>query len=88
MKIIIEKNAIDELANYAHSSWCGWMKYLFSKSIANKDGSCTIPKSLVERWMRQMNTEYADLPESEKKSDKDEASKIINIFKKILRKKE
>ena len=56
------------------------MKYMFSKSVAMVDGSLVIPKDLVERWSLQMNTEYQDLPESEKKSDRDEADKILSII--------
>lgn len=70
------------LASYAHKSWAGWMVYLFSKCTRNADGSVTIPKESVDRWIRQMNTDYRDLPTSEQKSDNDEADKIIGIVKK------
>jgi len=56
------------------------MKYMFSKSKKNEDGTVTIPRSLVERWERQMNTEYGSLPEEEKESDRDEADKIMGIL--------
>ena len=32
------------------------------------------------RWRRQMRTKYEDLPEEEKKSDREEADKMIAIF--------
>lgn len=73
---------IELLANYSHRAWSGWMKYQFGKSVQNTDGSVTIPKELVERWTRQMNTEYKDLPESEKKSDRKEAVEILSLSKK------
>lgn len=66
----------ERLATYAHSAWSGWMKYMFSKSDQNADGSVTIPKELVARWTRQMYTPYSELPEDEKNSDRDEADKI------------
>jgi len=72
------------LANYAHESWSGWMKYLFSKSLKNDEGQVLIPKELVERWERQISTPYGDLTRAEQKSDLQEADKIINI---ILEKK-
>ena len=68
-----EKETIEALAKYAHKAWSGWMKYLFDKSTKNEDGTVTIPQWAVARWERQMNTEYDDLPESEKKSDRAEA---------------
>jgi len=67
----------EDLADYAHTSWAGWMKYLFKKSVENKDGTVTIPKDLVDRWKLQMTTSYKKLSEKEKESDRDEARKII-----------
>ena len=72
-------NLRDELASYAHASWCGWMVYLFSLSDSNADGSVTIPPGLVERWKRQCSLAYDALPESERASDLAEADKILAI---------
>ena len=77
----------EDLAEYAHDAWAGWMKYMFSKGeiISGTDSEgkaftrCVIPTWAVERWMRQMNTPYAELPESEKESDRDEADKMLEI---------
>ena len=69
----------EPLAEYAHSAWSGWMRYLFSKCTTNDDGTATIPAWAVERWRRQSSTTYADLPEDEKKSDRKEADEIIEI---------
>lgn len=74
------KNA---LASYAHAAWSGWMKYMFSKCTEMPDGSVVIPKASVQRWERQMSTDYADLPEPEKKSDLAEADKILAIVNSI-----
>ena len=70
----------EALAAYAHEAWSGWMRYLWRMSTTNDDGTVTIPASLVERWQRQTNTEYADLPEKEKTSDRDEAMKVLDIM--------
>jgi hypothetical protein len=56
------------------------MEYLFEKSTRNADGSTTIPAWAVERWERQACTKYADLPESEKESDRHEADKMLAIM--------
>lgn len=69
----------ESLSSYAHNAWSGWMKYIFEKSVLNSDGTVTIPKWAVERWSRQMNTLYSDLPEEEKESDRDEADRILSI---------
>lgn len=70
----------EQLAAYAHEAWAGWMRYLFEKSSLNADGSVTIPNWAVLRWKRQLSTPYAELPESEKASDLDEADKILRII--------
>lgn len=68
---------MEHLAAIAHELWSDWMKYLFSQSVHNADGTVTIPKCSVERWKRQMNTPYAALPENEKESDRIEAQKYL-----------
>jgi hypothetical protein len=69
-----------KLAEYAHEAWSKWMKYMFDKSEINEDGTMTIPADLVERWARQSNTPYKDLPADEQLSDVAEAHKMIAVF--------
>jgi len=73
------KKANEELAAYAHEAWSGWMRYMFGKCLKESDG-LKIPQALVERWTRQMQTPYAELPENEKESDRAEALKMQEIF--------
>lgn len=70
----------EKLAAYAHRAWSGWMQYIFNVCGYNSDGTLTIPADYVSRWRRQLATIYSDLPEKEKKSDRDEADRILNIF--------
>jgi hypothetical protein len=70
----------ERLAEYAHEAWSEWMIYLFEKSTKNEDGSVTIPKSLVERWIRQTTTRYHDLSDPEKELDRLEARRMIKVF--------
>jgi len=72
-------NTREQLAEYAHEAWSGWMRYLFSKCIYSKECSVIIPEWAVERWKRQMNTAYRDLPKTEKDSDLAEADTIMGI---------
>ena len=74
-----------ELAIYAHEAWSGWMKHMFNKSRNNQSGTITIPKELVKRWKRQMNTSYENLPANEQLSDIDESHKMIAIFDKFFK---
>ena len=57
------------------------MKYLFSVSKKNEDGSITIPKDKVKRWERQLKTDYEDLSNKEKESDRKEVRKFMKVIK-------
>jgi len=83
----MEKDELREaLAAYAHEAWSHWMRYMFSKcqelhgAHPFLEDELLIPQASVRRWKRQMATAYADLPEQEKASDRDEADKILKIF--------
>lgn len=88
-----QARAIELLAALAHDQWSGWMKYLFEKCQQAASTRATfyngpgvvIPAPSVERWVRQMNTPYADLPEEEKESDRVEARKVLNLLVDLLR---
>lgn len=68
--------SIEVLAETQNIIWSHWTDHQFSKCIENEDGSLTIPKELVIRWKRQANTNYNELSEKEKQSDRD----IVNQF--------
>lgn len=70
----------EQLAAMQHEIWTHWMRYQFSCCIENADGSLTIPAEYVERWRRQMETAYSQLPESERESDREQADKILKIL--------
>ena len=77
-----DDDIIELLADFEHDRWSRWQKYLFSKCIVNVDGSLTIPKDLVDRWVRQMYTDYDHLSEQEKNSVRKEAIRIIKCIEK------
>ena len=72
---------VEVMASLVHDIWARWIDYLFSKSEMNEDGSCTIPASLVDRWQRQKETFYEDLPEEERYSDREIAKEILMVVK-------
>lgn len=76
----------EALATYAHEAWSGWMSWQFDCGlimpvmVGNKEiQAWVMPPSSYDRWQRQMSTSYANLPEDEKASDRDEADKILAI---------
>jgi hypothetical protein len=51
------------------------MEFMLSKA------AFYLPNGYVVRWLGQMKTAFADLPESEKASDYDEADRILAIVR-------
>lgn len=71
---------LEKFAEHAHDVWAKWMRYLFTCGRQNKSGSFTMDKGSVERWKRQMNTSYADLPDGERDSDREIANEYLNLL--------
>ena len=92
--VAIPPDVRERLADYAHEAWSGWMKHMFTIGTLLNDkwmspepgqqAKLLLPEWAVERWRRQMNTPYAELPESEKASDRKEADEILTIIRKWL----
>ncbi len=78
--MMIDSELREELAALAHKQWAGWMRHQFKKGVFNKDGTWTMPESLVRRWTRQMGTDYDNLPKREKESDQVEANRVLKIL--------
>jgi hypothetical protein len=68
------------IAEVQHRIWVHWMTYLFSCCKKNADGSLTISPDKVERWTRQVNTEYIHLSNMEQQSYREQADKVLEIF--------
>lgn len=75
----------EKLAALSHSQWSGWMKYLFSRGQTTGNGDLfVLPKYWWTRWLRQTDTPYADLSESEKESDRKEADRVLDLIQPIV----
>ena len=71
----------ERLASLCHEQWSGWMAHLFMHgTYGDGDGSFTINADKVARWHRQLETDYADLPEDEQDSDRTEADKFLRLL--------
>lgn len=71
----------EKLADLEHQRWAKWQKYLHSKCTKWKDGY-TIPIESVNHWERQINTDYKDLSEKEKDSDREQVMSYWNLVNK------
>lgn len=74
------KMLIETLSDIEHQRWSHWQSYLHSKCEKNDDGSLTIPKDLVEKWNKQIETDYYDLTEKEKESDREQVMKYLHYI--------
>lgn len=70
----------EQFAALCHEQWSDWMRWLFKASVLMGDGTVEIPRPLVERWLRQVDTDYANLPDDEQVSDRNEADRFIRIL--------
>ena len=75
------KNLREELAAIEHTRWAHWQSYMHGKCTKNADGSLSVPKELVEKWEKQINTLYAELTEKEKESDREQVDKYLPLVK-------
>jgi hypothetical protein len=72
----------ERVAELCHNQWSNWTDYIFSKTYKDYFEAPVIPRHLTERWKRQIDTDYYDLSEEEMDSDRKEADKFIELFKK------
>jgi hypothetical protein len=75
---------LEALSSVEHERWSHWQRYLHSRCVTNDDGSLIIPPDLVAQWTRQMATDYADLTEEEKESDREQAREYLSALKQLL----
>ena len=70
----------DQLAAVEHRRWARWQQYMHNKCERRSDGSLIIPAALVARWERQIATNYIDLDDSEKESDREQVREYLSII--------
>ena len=75
-----EEELMEVLADIEHRRWGDWQRYLHQISEHNDDGTITITLENVRRWSRQFNTDYKDLSEREKQSDRDQVMRYLPLL--------
>jgi len=74
---------IEELADLEHKQWSHWTKYMLDKlySLFSPDALADENELTdLKRWNKQIKTEYKDLTEKEKDSDREWAIKVKEII--------
>lgn len=75
-----DSRLIECIAAQLHHSWAGWFVWMRQ----NWGRTHSSGESFLDRWERQANTFYNELPENEKESDRKEAYKILAVINKAL----
>jgi len=70
----------EAVAQIQHEIWASWMRWVFTISPENTDGTVTISANNVTRWKRQTGTAYDDLTEGERDSDREQADKVMKVL--------
>lgn len=84
----ILKEFVEKGAELEHTRWANWQKYLFSKCEVTPSDDLIIPKELVNRWWKQIETPYKKLSEKEKESDRKEVRTYLPLLEKSLKRVE
>ena len=62
---------VERLASQEHDRWSRWMRWMFDNWTQKN----------ISRWKQQMLTDYADLPEHSKESDRKEARRTLKVMR-------
>ena len=71
---------LEELAAIEHERWSHWQRYVHAKGRRQPDGSLILPAELVERWERQIATDYGELSDDEKESDREQVRRYLGLI--------
>lgn len=79
----------EKLADIEHQRWSDWMEFVIDSSIISGDDNIGIRTIGVEtkrfdRWKEQMETDYDDLTEKEKDSDREQVDRYFPLLKEFL----
>lgn len=76
----------EALAALEHEQWAHWTRYMLKTLEPLLSPNVGMPaqvrgnaEAALERWLRQINTPYADLSEKEKDSDREWADKVLEV---------
>lgn len=75
---------LEQLASVEHERWAHWQRYMHGQGTLCADGSLLLPKELVQRWETQMATDYVNLSDQEKDSDREQVRRYLDLIKASL----
>lgn len=88
MEEVIDKvldGLVEGLAEIEHRRWAHWQKYMHGKALRLSDGSLILPAEFVARWEEQIRTDYGNLEEKEKESDREQVRRYLPLIAEALK---
>jgi len=73
-----DKGLVEELADLEHKRWSGWQTWCHK--ILRENCPSSALEKVLDRWDKQIATDYKDLSEREKDMDRKEAMKSLEII--------
>jgi MoxR-like ATPase len=80
-----QNSLLEAMAELEHKQWAHWTKYMIT--ALKEEGVDLSSSPLIKRWMRQIETPYSELSETEKESDREWARKALQLLRKLEGKK-
>lgn len=83
---IIEKvkdRIYEKLAAIEHERWGSWQQHMHSRGVSSNNGLLFIGAD-IERWERQIRTQYSELSEAEKDSDRHQVDKYWPLIEETV----
>lgn len=85
------KGLREKLATIEHKRWADWMEYMLDCAVKPGDDNigvrtCGWPTAQFEYWQRQIETDYAALPDQEKASDMEQVDRYWPLIEEYIHK--
>lgn len=80
----VMEGLLERLASIEHERWSHWQRYVHDQGERSSNGGLVLSKDLIERWERQIATDYADLSDQEKESDREQVRRYLEVIKAAL----
>ena len=73
---------MEKLAHHEHARWSDWQKYVHKLCVEDDGQNLVIVRTMKEHWERQIKTDYKDLSDTEKDSDREQVMRYWPLIKK------
>ncbi|WP_110590416.1 hypothetical protein [Microbacterium suaedae] len=76
-EVLEDEQTVERLAAIEHERWAHWQQFVHDQCERQEDGTLLVPAELAARWQTQIETPYAELPEQERESDREQVRRYL-----------